>query len=220
MQRPRIFLGFSLIVFCLLTGCASTKWESAIQAFEKQDQHTPPPTHPILFVGSSTIRIWKVNEAFPDLPALNRGFGGSETVDVLYYFDRVIAPYHPQTIVFYSGDNDLAAGKSAAWVVSDTRQLIDRIRTREPQAKLVFIAIKPSVARWNLVGTMRDVNEQNRKRVEARAGDVFIDIGPKLLKPDGKPDADLFRKDGLHLNDKGYAILNEAVKPNLRNGSP
>src|SRR3954465_3242868 len=76
---------------------ASGKWEADIEAFEKQDQRNPPPAHPILFVGSSTIRFWKVSDAFPGLPVLNRGFGGSETSDVLYYFDRVVARYHPST---------------------------------------------------------------------------------------------------------------------------
>ena len=212
MGLSKIFLPFLLILSSLSIGCSSTKWEPQIKAFEKQDQLTPPPAHPVLFVGSSTIRIWKVQQAFSKEPVLNRGFGGSQTDDVLYYFDRIVARYDPRTIVFYSGDNDLAAGKSVQRVVSDTRELIDRIRRRLPKTKIVFIAIKPSIARWNLEDQMREVNEQIRKIVEARDGDVFIDIASKLIGKDGKPDPELFRKDGLHLSEKGYAVLNDAVR--------
>ena len=96
-------------------------------------------------------------------------------------------------------------------VVSDTHELINRIRRRLPKTKIVFIAIKPSIARWNLEAQMREVNEQTRKIVESRQGDLFIDITSKLLAPDGKPDPELFRKDGLHLSEKGYAVLDDAV---------
>ena len=194
---------------------SSNKWESAIVAFEKQDQLSPPPAHPILFVGSSTIRIWKVKEAFPDLPVLNRGFGGSETDDVVHYFDRVVAAYHPRTIVFYSGDNDLAAGKSVDRVVNDTRDVLDQIRRELPDAKLVFIAIKPSVARWKLIDKIRQTNAQTEKLVKQKPGDVYVNVESKILGADGKPPPELFRMDGLHLSDKGYVILNDAVRPFL-----
>jgi len=215
MQRRKWLLPVAVLAIGLLSGCMPVEWAPAIAGFEKQDQLTPPPKHPILFVGSSTIRFWKTSEAFPNLPVLNRGFGGSQTSDVLYYFDRVIARYHPSTIVFYSGDNDLAAGKPVDRVVDDTHELIDRIRKRLPDTRLIFIAIKPSIARWNLIDKMREANREIQKIVEARPSDVFLDIGPKLLDANGKPDPALFRKDGLHLNERGYAILNDAVRPHL-----
>jgi lysophospholipase L1-like esterase len=190
----------------------SSKWESAIVAFEKQDQKTPPPQHPILFVGSSTIRIWKVNEAFPDQPVLNRGFGGSEIDDVNQYFDRVVARYQPRKIIFYSGDNDLAAGRSVDCVVDDMRQFIDMVRQKCPGTKLVVIAIKPSIARWKLIDKIREANQQIEKLVGAYPGGVVVNVESKLLGADGKPIRDLFRVDGLHLSAKGYEILNDAVR--------
>src|SRR5207237_7468800 len=140
MNRWRIgsILVFTSCYIALTAGCShlapatrpstapqldsSKKWEPEIAAFEDQDRRTPPPAHPIVFVGSSTIRFWKVNEAFPGLPVLNRGFGGSQIDDVNFYFDRVVARYQPSMIVCYSGDNDLNAGTSVARLVHDTRQ--------------------------------------------------------------------------------------------------
>jgi lysophospholipase L1-like esterase len=194
---------------------ASSHWEPDIEKFEQQDAKTPPPAHPILFVGSSTIRIWKVQQAFPGLPVLNRGFGGSQTDDVVHFYDRVVLAYHPSTIVFYSGDNDLAAGKSVEKVVSDTGELLTRIRRDLPDAKLVFIAIKPSIARWKLIDKIHQANQQIEAMVKANPNGVVVSIEDKLLGADSKPRKELFRLDGLHLSDAGYAILDDAVRPYL-----
>ena len=220
----------SLFFVMSFTGCVSAqptsqpttkpnpnprRWEGDIKKFESQDEKTPPPASPILFVGSSTTRFWKVNEAFPNLPVLNRGFGGSETSDLLFYFDRVVAKYHPRQIVFYCGDNDLADGKSADQVSGDIAQFINNCRQQVPAAKLVMIAVKPCPLRWKLIGEVHQVNTEMAKLTESRPGDVFVDIGPQLLGPDGKPKPEFFRIDGLHLSDKGYGILSDAVRPYL-----
>ena len=60
----------------------SEKWESEIAAFEAGDRTNPPPRDCILFVGSSSIRMWStLRHDFPGLPVVNRGFGGSQIAD-------------------------------------------------------------------------------------------------------------------------------------------
>ncbi len=84
-----------------------------ILRFAEQDRETPPPACPVLFVGSSSIRMWSSLEAdMAPLPVLNRGFGGSRISEVNLYFDRIVTPYRPRAIVFYAGENDLDAGES------------------------------------------------------------------------------------------------------------
>ena len=58
-------------------------------------------------VGSSSIRLWKLDTWFPKLSAVNRGFGGSEISDVNYFADRIVFRHKPRVIVFYAGDNDI-----------------------------------------------------------------------------------------------------------------
>ena len=217
-----------LLVLSLMGGCAPTKpaapttkaaspdpkrFEAKVAAFEKEDQQSPSPAKPILFVGSSTIAIWKTSDDYPGLPVLNRGIGASHISDVLYFYDRLVLRYHPKTIVFYSGDNDLANGKPPAQVAQDAKTFIDKVRHDLPQARLVFIAVKPSNARWNLIEQIRQTNQMIRKLVEAKSGDVFLDVESQVLGPDGKPRPELFRADGLHFSAKGYEMLNEAVRP-------
>ena len=89
------------------------RFAAEIKAFAEWDSRNAVPADPVLFVGSSSIRLWRTHESFPDLPVVNRGFGGSQVSDLLHFADRVVFPYKPSVIVFYAGDNDLAAGKSA-----------------------------------------------------------------------------------------------------------
>ncbi len=120
-----VLLGFTLLLAAGPWAAADSpqdpalKWEPAIAAFEAQDQANPPTPGGILFLGSSSIRMWDLDTSFPGMAALNRGFCGSETSDSIYYFDRLVTPYAPSAIVFYAGDNDIARGKTAEQVTAD-----------------------------------------------------------------------------------------------------
>lgn len=193
----------------------AVKWESAIQAFEKQDREQTPQPGGTLFLGSSSIRMWKLDKSFPEQAYLNRGFGGSEISDSLHYFDRVVVPYHPRTIVFYAGDNDIANGKSAEAVFADFQEFVQQVREKLPRTRVIFIAIKPSIARWKKVGEMREAN-QLIKAFAAKDEKVdFADIDAPMIGGDGKPRPELFLDDGLHLNEEGYRVWVKCLKPLL-----
>ena len=99
------------------------RWEEDIQRFEAQDQKEMPAPGGVLFVGSSSIVRWKLDEAFPELKAINHGFGGSVVADSLHFADPIMLPYRPRTIVFYAGDTDIAKGTSAGQVSTDSSLL-------------------------------------------------------------------------------------------------
>ena len=101
------------------------KWEPEIRAFEASDRTNPPAKHAILFVGSSSIRLWKtLAKDFPNARVINRGFGGSRIADSTAFADRIIFPYEPRTIVFYAGDNDLAEGRTPEQVAADYQAFV------------------------------------------------------------------------------------------------
>src|SRR5690348_21973 len=111
-----------LIVVGLLGGAShaaapdNSPWEKEIRAFEKRDRQQPPPEGAVLFVGSSSIRLWNLRESFPGVATINRGFGGSQLADSVQFAERIVIPYRPKLIVVYAGDNDIAAGKAPAQV--------------------------------------------------------------------------------------------------------
>jgi len=187
-----------------------------IKAFAEWDSRNAVPAHPVLFVGSSSIRLWRTHECFPDLPVINRGFGGSQISDILHFADRVVLPYKPRLIVFYAGDNDLAGGKSAQRVLEDCRRFIGLIHARLPAARIVFISIKPSCSRWSLWPEAKKANDLIQNFCQSDNRLLFTDLAAPLLGPDGMPMSDLFLGDQLHLNTKGYAVWSKALAPVLR----
>jgi lysophospholipase L1-like esterase len=191
------------------------RWEEVIQRFEAQDQKKMPAPDGVLFVGSSSIVRWKLDEAFPDLNAINRGFGGSEVVDSLHFADRIILPYRPRTIVFYAGDNDIANGKSAKQVADDFAQLAAKIHKALPEARVLFLAIKPSRSRWELVEVQREANRLIAAQAEGSDFLEFVDVASPLLGKDGLPREDLFEDDKLHINAAAYEVWNALLRDKL-----
>lgn len=191
------------------------KWEKSIQAFEEQDQRTPFPKGEIVFVGSSSIRMWKVEASFPGFKVLNRGFGGSQIADSVHFIDRLVLKHEPRAVVFYAGDNDIAGGKSAERVVADFQKFADALHAKLPQTKLLFVAIKPSTSRWKLAETQQAANAAIYEYAKSHDFMSYINVWQPMLDAEGKPQGHLFLKDGLHMNEDGYRIWNALVLPHL-----
>lgn len=191
------------------------RWEPAIAAFEKQDRESPPPQEGIVFVGSSSIRLWDVKQAFPDLPCINRGFGGSQMADSVRYAERIVIPYHPRVVVVFAGGNDIAAGKTPQQVATDFQSLVAKIHAKLPQTKIYFVSLFPTVARWKLDDQMRQANTLIAEFIKTDPRLEFVDTRTRMTAEDGGPRPELLRADKLHMNADGYAIWNEIVGPLL-----
>jgi lysophospholipase L1-like esterase len=192
------------------------RFEKDIRAFEQADRAKPPQPGGVVFYGSSTIRRWDLDRWFPAKGYINRGFGGSTTADAIRYFDRSVAPLKPATIVYYEGDNDVARGMAAPEVFAAFRDFAGKVKKSLPNAKVVYLAIKPSVARAHLAGTMRAANLLIREYVEQQPGWIYVDTDAPMLGPDGQPPASLFVEDGLHLSDEGYTLWTKLVAAKLK----
>ena len=191
-----------------------SRFEQEISAFVQWDRKNSAPDHAVLFVGSSSIRLWRTHAAFPDRPVINRGFGGAHISDMFYYYEEIIAPYDADIIVFYCGDNDVAGGKSVTRVFDDYKNLVGRILRDKPDVRFIYLPIKPSNARWAMWETMRQVNEQVRQYNQTDSRLYYLDTSAPLLR-NGQPDADLLRDDGLHLNETGYRVWNRLLSEML-----
>lgn len=192
-----------------------SRWEKDIAAFERLDREKPPPKNPIVFVGSSSIRLWDLSKSFPRLPALNRGFGGSHLADVVHFAPRIVLKYEPRLIVLYAGDNDLAAGKTPERVRSDFQAFVKIVHENLPKSRIVFICIKPSLRRWALIDKIRNANALVATECKKDERLLYVDVAAPMLGADGKPRRELFADDGLHLNAKGYALWAERLQPLL-----
>lgn len=192
-----------------------SRWEKDISAFEAWDRKNTPPRDAILFVGSSSIVGWSTAEAFAEWPVINRGFGGSHLIESTYYFDRIIAPYRPRAIVLYAGDNDVAAGVPAEQVAADFSAFVERVRSKFPETPIIFLSIKPSMARWEHWPTMREANRRIAALCAEQPNLRFVDVAGPMLDEKGEPRAEFFVADRLHLSAKGYAAWERVLRPVL-----
>jgi lysophospholipase L1-like esterase len=224
MTTNTSFRGILLVVASLVlatfssTSFAQTQrsWEEQIKKFEETDLKNPPPKGSILFVGSSSIRLWPTDEYFRDKKIINRGFGGSQIEDSTKYADRIIIPYKPRMVVLYAGDNDLARGKTPEQVFADYKAFVERLRQDLGDVRIAFISVKPSIARWNIDGKIKAMNALVKTYTAQNKNLVYIDVYEKMLGDDGKPRASLYVTDGLHLTPEGYKLWTSIVKPYLK----
>ncbi len=189
-------------------------WNADIAAFQAQDRAHLPSPGGVLFIGSSSIRVWTtVATDFPEVRTINRGFGGSEIDDATFFADRIVAPYQPAAIVMYAGDNDLQDGDSPEHVRDDFAAFVHKVRSLDAGVPIAFIAIKPSMARKVLLPQIRAANALIRAFAATQSGVSYLDTFTPMLGTNGQPRRDWFVADGLHMNRSGYLLWIGIVRP-------
>lgn len=223
-QQRAFALALPLIAIAFLTTSTRAdeakkspeRWESNIAEFEGRDKETPPAKGALLFVGSSSIRMWDLKNSWPDTPGINNGFGGSTLADSIYHFDRLFKPYDPSAIILYAGDNDISNGLTPEEVVVDFKKLADLIKGQFPETPIIFIAIKPSQKRAELWPLMKEANDAIATLCKNDPNLYFADIARPMLKEAFPPPKIWFKNDGLHLSTMGYrqwtATINRILK--------
>ncbi len=195
---------------------SNVAWEEDMRAFARADQARPVPEGGIAFIGSSSIRMWSsLQQDFPGKPVYNRGFGGSEVRDSTWYADRIVIPYAPRQVVLYAGDNDLNSGRTPQQVRDDVLAFVQRIRRDLPTARISYLSIKPSPSRAHLLPSIVTANRLIKDALAPLPHVDYVDVYTPMLDTDGKPRAELFRQDMLHMTADGYAIWRKAVAPVL-----
>ncbi len=193
------------------------QWEGEIRAFEAADKKCPPPQGAILFIGSSGIRLWKtLAKDFPEYPVINRGFGGSQIADSVYYAERIILPYKPRLIVLRAGGNDIAAGKTPERVADDFRAFVEKVRAKLPETRICYMAFNQTPARWQNAGREKRLNQLVQEYIACHENLDYIDAASPMLGADGKPRPELLVKDRLHCNADGYKVWTKIVRPYLK----
>ena len=187
-------------------------FEPEVRAFEFLDRTQPHSPKPVLFVGSSSIRLWpSLPTAFPGWNVINRGFGGSKMGDLLHFFDRLVPIHRPSLIFVYEGDNDLAAGLSPNHVALQFEEFLAKCRQQLPGTPVVLMAVKPSPLRWSLLPVQQDLNLRLQQLAGAHPGVLFLDMAGPLLESSGLPRPEFFQADRLHLNGQGYVVWQSVV---------
>jgi lysophospholipase L1-like esterase len=192
-------------------------WEDALAAFAAADLKKTPEPGGVLFVGSSSIRLWdNLESQFEGARVIKRGFGGSRLIDCVRLLDRLVIKYRPRTVLLYAGDNDLAEGSTPEQVLERVQAFADGVHGRLPETRVTFISIKPSPARRTLLDRARAANRLVQDYAASHPGVDYIDVFTPMLATDGSPRRELYAQDALHLNDAGYALWRRLIRPFVR----
>ncbi len=212
------FLTLLLVFAALVLNAQEKRFAKEIAAFKTQDSLQAPPKNPIVFVGSSSFRMWKnVQQDFPDHVIINRGFGGSSLPHVIDYADEIILAYKPKQIVIYCGENDFMSDTvTSEIVVNRFITLFDYLRRKQKKAEIVFVSLKPCPSRQRYMPQMAAANEAIKAFLATKRRTVFVDIWDAMLDANGEPRPELFIHDMLHMNADGYAIWQKALEPHLK----
>jgi lysophospholipase L1-like esterase len=187
------------------------RFKSEIAAFTAYDRENTAPKDAVVFVGSSSINMWTTAESFPEIAVINRGFGGSQASDVVHFAQKLVLKYEPRIVVFYAGDNDLAGGKTPEQVAGDFEKFAGIVHENLPKTEIIYLPVKPSLARWNIWPKMQETNALVAKFAKGQQFVTYIDTATPMLGPDSKPRPEIFLGDGLHMNAQGYTIWTNLV---------
>ena len=187
-------------------------FESEVSALEARLSQSPISSSPIVFYGSSSIRLWKsLQQDFSGYAVLNCGFGGSRLTDCIRYANRLVLPRKPSAIVIYAGDNDLASGTPPEKVFQSFTQLFTIFRTYSKSIPIAFVSVKVCPARLMFLENILNFNRLVEDFLKTQPDTEYIDVCSDMLGHDRKPIQALFVSDQIHLSPAGYQILRKEV---------
>ena len=192
-------------------------FELEIQNLEKSIENQKDLIDPIVFYGSSTIRLWKgMKRDFNGLNVINLGFGGALIKDLSKNFSRLFRKINPSVIVLYLGGNDLTLGYSAEKIVEKIKNFLELVFKNYPNIKIINMSIKPSFERINDIKKIEKINSLMTAESSRNKGLIQLNFYEKIINK-GVINQSLYLRDGLHFNDLGYKILVNEVKLALKN---
>ena len=193
------------------------RFDREIRIFMVRDRIRMPEPGGVLFIGSSSIRMWNsVHRDFPELDIIHRGFGGSTSADVLTYFDKIVAPYKPSAVVYYEGDNDVPQSMPVTQIVANMKEFVEKFHQLNPESKVFILTPKPAIARKNYWGRYLELHKEMKKMLSGYDFAYYVDVATPMLTPSGDFREELYIEDGVHMNEKGYAVWKEVLLESMK----
>jgi len=185
----------------------------------------PPEPGRVVFLGDSITDGWKLAQYFPGRPYVNRGISGQTTPQMLVRMFPDVIALKPAALMVFAGTNDIAGntGPSTLAMVEDNLQAITEL-AQAHGIKVVLCSLTP-VSDYTRKQTLQrppsDILKLNAwiREYAARANAVFADYFAAMVDETGML-KEGFSGDGLHPNDKGYALLVPVAEAALAKALP
>lgn len=198
---------------------AEEKWGKKIAELESRDATETHPEDAILFVGSSSIRLWdSIAEDMAPYPVIQRGYGGAKFSDGAVFAERLITPHRYRAVVLFFG-NDIAGKESDAEpeeVVGWFKRVAGVAKRHQPGSEVFCIGVTPTSSRWDVWPEVVELNAALERACLRDRRLHYITTASAFLGEDGKPEDRHFKEDRLHLNAGGYDRWATLIKARLR----
>lgn len=189
------------------------RFAGEIAAFARKE----PEKGGIVFVGSSSIRLWSpLKKDFPGLPVVNRGFGGCVANDMIVHFDNVVARHEPKLVVAYAGGNDIDDKLTVDEAFADYTKFLTMIHDRFPKTRVIVNSVKIAPSRAAEIPKVNALNGRLEVWSSGKDWLRYLDTTRYLADSSDQPIPSYFRDDHLHLNAEGYAKWKAILEPVVR----
>ena len=212
------FLIFFLIISCSpLKKYEGTgeKWESSIDKLTKLNSKQTKDQEAILFIGSSSIRMWKsIQEDIRPYKSIRRGYGGARYTDLIHFTEQLVEPHDVKAVAVFVA-NDITGSKNdlkPKEILRLVKYIVRSIRKTHINKPIFFIETTPTSSRWKVWNQISYANDLISDFCSNNQNLFFINTRSFFISSNGEPNDDYFVGDRLHLNKKGYSLWGDIIK--------
>ncbi len=166
----------------------------------------------VLLAGDSITEGWLGYDIDLGATVSNHGVSWDTVTGLKLRLPQILA-HSSDKIFILIGTNDIGYDRDPQIMVDELSEIISAINNESPKTKIYIQSLLPR--ELSAMGAVKEINA-SYARLALEMGVNYIDLTPIFSAPDGTLKADL-TYDGLHLNEMGYKVWAETLKPYIQN---
>lgn len=163
------------------------------------------------------LKVWEKH--FVPLKAINLGFGGDRTENVLWRLDHLpVLKKAPKGAVVLIGTNNICWGSDKpAQAAEGVRAIAEKLRQTYPDTEILVLGVFPRREKPDHPHRKQivELNSYLPDLLKDMKGVKFMDIGSVFLNGDGTLPKEMM-PDSTHPSEKGHEVWTEAIMPELK----
>ncbi len=169
----------------------------------------------IVFAGDSITEFFSLKKYLGrDLPLINRGIAGTDSVWLLEHLKEQVLDLEPDKLVILIGINDIGRGYPIRDIVNRISNMVMAVRQESLSTEIYLLSVFPVSERSEhrskvKVRNNTTVSELNQE-LAVLPGVTYVDLFDYLVDDQNQLD-EKYTTDGLHLTPLGYQAIAEPI---------